>query len=166
MDVESRSYHPRTADASVPRGSAIQYGEEGTPRTDRVPILLRHHPRDLREVAEVVRDPCREQLPERHRAECGMLPLERELPFAERPRVEQGDVVRAEARELVEQLDQRLARALTHVGEPVERLEAPVRALREDELRARYPVGPLAVHEVPDVVEGAECLGTFVPADP
>jgi len=57
---------------------SVDHGKVGAPRADRVTILLRHHTRDLRDVAEVVRDPRGEQLPQRDRAEVRMFALERE----------------------------------------------------------------------------------------
>ena len=35
---------------------SIHHRQIGAPRTDRIAILLRHHTRNLRDVAEVVRD--------------------------------------------------------------------------------------------------------------
>lgn len=49
-----------------------QYWHERHPGANGVAILLRHHSRGLRDVAEIVHDPRREQLAQRHSAECRM----------------------------------------------------------------------------------------------
>ena len=97
---------------------------------------------------QVVRDPRGQQLPQRDRAELGVLALERELDLGQPPPGERGQVVRAQPSKLVEQLGERLSLTLAELGEAVVGREAPVRALREDELRARDPICALAVDEM------------------
>ena len=65
--------------------STVEDRQIGSPGSDLVPVLPGHHSRDLREVTEVVCHPGREQLPERDRAEGGVLAFERELALADLP---------------------------------------------------------------------------------
>src|SRR5262245_19400498 len=51
--------------------SARDDSEVHAPGTDLVGVLVRHHARDLDDVIEVVRDPGREELPQRDGAELG-----------------------------------------------------------------------------------------------
>jgi hypothetical protein len=58
--------------------SALHHAQERGPRTDRLPVLVRHHPGKLVQVAEVVRRPGGEKLGKRHHSERGVAaaPLE------------------------------------------------------------------------------------------
>src|SRR6185503_19636881 len=78
------------------------------PRTDRVTILFRHYPGNLRNVAEVMSNPCREELSQRHGAELRMHALQRELRVGESPTGKLRQIFGTQAREFVEQLWKRL----------------------------------------------------------
>src|SRR5262245_53896190 len=64
-----------SADFAVapPRASAVHHREVRAPGAHRLAVLLRHHPRRLRDVPQVVRHPGGEELPQRHRPELGVL---------------------------------------------------------------------------------------------
>lgn len=95
--------------------SAVHHGEVGAPGADRLAVLLRHDARRLRDVPQVVCDPGGQQLTQRDRSELRMLPLPGELSLREAPSSEYGQVLRPQARELVEELRERLALALTEL---------------------------------------------------
>src|SRR5206468_4254547 len=65
------------------------------------------------------------------------------------------------ALEIVEQLGERLSRALPCLREAVERLETATGALLEDDARSRNPVGALAMDQMADHIERAPRVGTF-----
>ncbi len=77
-----------------------------------------------------------------------MLTLERELGIRQLPPGQRSKILRAEKREFVEQLGQRLSFALTELCLTIEGSESPLRPLSEDDLRARNPVGPFRVVEM------------------
>ena len=102
--------------------SAIHDRQIRAPWTDRLAILLRHHARGLRDVAEIVADPRREQLTKRHRSEFGMLARQLEILLLEVPPAQGRDIFRAQ---LVKLLQQILEGALsTEIKESIERIEA------------------------------------------
>ena len=70
-----------------------EHGHERRPRPDLIAVLLGHDARDLGNVAEVVNDPARQQLAQRHRAEARMLARQVELLV--------GDVLRAQQCEIL-----------------------------------------------------------------
>lgn len=160
--TEVRALPARNVHRPGSTGAPVEHGQVSPPRPHRLAILLGHHARGLRDVAKVVRDPRGQQLPKRDGAELRVLPLERELLLGELPRAERVEVRRAQTRELVEQVGETLATAIPNVREAVEGLEASVSSASEDDPGTRNPVGALAVDQVPEVVEGAERIGTFV----
>src|SRR5215212_1320827 len=91
-----------------------------------------------------------------------MLTLESELAVANLPAAQGDEIRRSEFAELVEQLSETLSLTFVNLREAVIRLEAAIRSLVEDDPRARNPVRVLAVNQMPDVVEGAECVRAFV----
>src|SRR5262252_7707725 len=93
----------RRSPASGRVTSAIHDGEIRAPRADGVAVLLGHHARGLRDVAEVVADPGREQLTERDRSEFRMLAGQRELRAGQLPAGERAEVAGAQLFEFVEQ---------------------------------------------------------------
>src|SRR4051812_40163603 len=114
--------------------SAIHYRQICPPGPHGLAILLRHHARRLSDGPQVVRDPRRQQLTERHGSELGMFSFERELRLGQSPSRERRQTVRSSSGEFVEQLLQRLALTLPELREPIERLEAAIRALCENDL--------------------------------
>ena len=94
------------------------------------------------------------------------LALERELGVREVPAAQRREVLLAEAGELVEELLQVLPCTVVRVREAVERLEAAVCVLGEDDAGARDPVGAFTVDEMADVVERGERVRTLVRLDP
>src|SRR5262249_22716987 len=65
-------------------------------------------------------------------------------------------------RELIEQLDERFAAAVALLRQPIEPVELLRLAELENPSHAGNPVGPLAVNQVANDVEGAPGAGTFV----
>ena len=65
--------------------SAIEDRQIGPPRPDRVPVLLGHDSRRLGNVAEVVRHPGGEQLPQGDRAQRRVLPFQRQFTLGQPP---------------------------------------------------------------------------------
>lgn len=55
-----------------------EYRQICSPWADLFAILLAHHPRDLRDVAQIVNDPRRQQLAERYDPKFRMLPAFRQ----------------------------------------------------------------------------------------
>src|SRR6185503_17207311 len=158
----SVAYLPGAVARTIPTTLSLHDRQVCPPRTDRVTILFRHYPGNLRNVAEVMSNPCREELSQRHGAELRMHALQRELRVGESPTGKLRQIFGTQAREFVEQLWKRLPFALPKLREAVVRREPRVDALRQDDLRAGNPVSPLAVHEVPDDVVGAPRVRTFV----
>ena len=105
-------------------------------RSDRFAISLCHHARRLGDVPEVMRDPRREQLAQRHASELRMLTFEGELSFRQRPAAQHRDVIGAKPGEFIEQRAEALAGTLAFLREPVVAFEAHARPLREDDPRA------------------------------
>ncbi len=75
-ECTSRCASARDSAARRPRSAPREDREVRGPRTDRFVILLRHHPGDLRDVAEIVHDPRREELAQRHHPELRDAPLQ------------------------------------------------------------------------------------------
>lgn len=59
--------------------------EKANPRTNLGAVLLRHDPRDLRDVSEIVHHPRRQELPERDGTEAGVLAPQVQLRVGEIP---------------------------------------------------------------------------------
>src|SRR6185503_8611433 len=89
-----------------------------------------------------------------------------EVRVAQAHRREVAQALPPQRRELVEQDRQRLSLGFSELRESIERLERACLALLQDDSRARYPVGPLAVNQVADDVEGTPGLAAFVRGDP
>ena len=62
-----------------------QNGQVGQPRAHGCAVLLRHHPHYLRDVPQVVHNPCGQQLRERNLTEARMLARQREVLRGEAP---------------------------------------------------------------------------------
>ena len=90
----------------------------------------------------------------------------RQVLIAQIPSPQRGEVRLAEARELLEQLGQRFAGALSRLGEAIVAVEGPRLALLEDDASPHDPVGLLAVDEMADDIVGAEGVGALVGAGP
>lgn len=104
--------------SSVPRSEDWQVR---APRAHGVPISLRHHARRLCHVPEVVGYPRRKQLAERDAAKLRVLTLEGEFALGEIPGAERRQVRRAQARELVQQIDESLPLTLADLGKAIVR---------------------------------------------
>jgi hypothetical protein len=115
---------------------------------------------------EIVGDPGGEELAQGDRPELGVLPASIEVGRLERERFQRSDVGGAEARELVEELVQRLPARGLLLSESVEGLERALIAGFEDHARARHPVGLLAVDQMPHDVERSERIGALVAMEP
>src|SRR6478752_1002589 len=118
-----------TASSSI-AAAVILSGQDGqvrTPRPDRVTVLLRHHTSDLRDVSQVVDDPCRQQLPEHDHSELRVLPRECEFGVGQSPASERREVRCTQPRKLVEEVVERFTLTLPKWREAVERHETDVR---------------------------------------
>src|SRR3954447_26834493 len=80
--------------------SSVQDRQVSLPRAHRCSILLRHHTSDLRQVTQVVRDPCREELLQRDAAERRMLAAQLELCRRQVERAQVSHVLRPQPAEL------------------------------------------------------------------
>ena len=69
-------------------------------------------------------------------------------------------------REIVQELLDRLLRALVRLREAVEGIEWPGFAVQQDNPRARYPVGALPDDQVAHDIEGAPGIFSFVAVYP
>jgi len=144
----------------------VHDAEELGPRSDCLAVLVRHAPRDLVMVSQVVRRPGGEQLAERDRAENRMGAATVKCRGGEIESAQGREVLAPETRELVEQLVERLPGARPLLREAIVAIERTRLAVLEDDAGARDPVGLLAVDQVPDHVEGAERLRPFGAARP
>ena len=80
-------------------------------------MLTGHHARDLRHVSKVVHDPRGEQLSQRDRAELRMFSGAAEFSVREPPACHGRQALRAEAREIVEQIAERPILSLVELCE-------------------------------------------------
>ena len=80
--------------------------------------------------------------------------------------LQRAEVVLPQCRELVEQAGQRSLPRRLELREAIEFFKGLTVTALEDHSRARHPVGPLAVNQMPDDVEGAPRVGSFVCRDP
>jgi len=142
---------------------ALKDTQINAPRTDRVPILVRQHPRDLVEMGQIMTGPGRQQLRQRDGAERGMRSAPIEICRSEVQAAQCCQIVRSHTRELVEQLVQRCAAPpVVQVPLAIERLEGTALPDGHDHRDARHPVGSLGVNQVGDDVERAPGRGAFV----
>ena len=116
---------------------------------------MREHPRDLRDVIEIVDHPRGEQLPERDGAERRMPAAAIEIGGGEAKRLDPGYVLSTQSRELVEQARQASSPRRLELCKADELVERRGFAGIEDPECSRQPIGPLAVDQVTDDVEGA-----------
>src|SRR3989449_11335290 len=93
-------------------------------------VLLRHHARDLGDVAQVVHHPRREQLGERHLAQLGMLAAERQLLPGQMPAPQRRDTLSACLSKSIQPSFERPAREAPGLRESVEWLERFAQARR------------------------------------
>ena len=112
---------------------------------------------DLRYVIKVVHGPRREELAQRHFPERRVQARTVEV-VVRCQRVELREVVRPQLREPVNQRVERRVHVALHVGEAVERVECRGRAVLEDQLRSRDPVGELAADQVADHITRAPAI--------
>src|SRR6266850_7211740 len=91
-----------------------------------------------------------------------MTPATVEVVGAQMQRFERSQVFPAQRRELVEQARERSSFRFHKLREAIELLEWLRLAVVEDEAGTRDPVGPFAVNQVPDDVERAPGVATFV----
>ena len=137
-----------------------EHGQVGHPGSDLIAILLGHHPRDLRDVAEVVHHP---GWPAGGAASRG--PRLGWLPgrsSSASPRRQERSSSRFAARSSANSASSDssdAARVAAPVAEAVVRLEPRIGPAGEDDARPGNPVGLLAVDQVAHHVEGAEGLG-------
>jgi hypothetical protein len=138
----------------------------GHPRPDLFPILLGHDPGHLRNMAEIVNDPCRQQLTQGDATKAGMVAREVKVFLRQAPVAKHIEVRGSEASEFLQEGPQGALGIAAPVPEPIVGLEGRIRAPGEDDASPGDPVGFLSVDEMPDDVEWAECLGPFRAAAP
>ena len=143
-----------------------EHGKKRYPGTDLIPVLLRHHARDLGEVSQVVYDPTRQQLPQRHTPQARVLPREVELPCGKPPGTEEIQIRSPQPSELGQERRQGPAGVARPVAETVVWLEAEIGSLRKDDAGPWDPVGFFPVDQMSDDIEGTEGVGTFRTSDP
>src|SRR3712207_2587564 len=170
--VLPRTVNPTGSGADVPRDAALatsspQCTQIGTPRTDGIAVLARHRARDLDDVPEVVGNPGREVLLERHAAELGVDAGELELRGGQRPPAQCAEALAAQtSKRLDEVVDRVVATHRALMRRPIERREFEARPLRNDDPRARNPVAPLPFYEMADDFARAPRLGPLILARP
>src|SRR6266511_674129 len=143
-----------------------QHGQVWHPRPNVGTVLLGHYPGDLRDMSQIVNDPGGQKLPQRHRAEAGVLSEQVELCVGQVPGLEHPEVLGTQACELIEQGIVGALRSPCAVTEPIIRLEAPVGTLRENDARPGHPIGFLAIDQMADVVERTEGIWPLCTARP
>ena len=115
---------------------------------------------------EVVCHPCRQELSHGDETELRVTPAAVEVRVGEPKRFQRAEVFPPERSELVEELRQRSALRHRELRKAIELLEGSGLAVFTDDSGAGYPVGPLAVDQVSDDVEGAPRVTAFVGCDP
>ncbi len=103
----------------------------------------------LRDVIEIVNGPCRQQLAHRHLPEGRMQAAPVEIGVRDEG-IEPGEVLGAQGGESLHELVEGRAGITVGVGEAVERVECPRRAVLDDPPGARDPVLELRADEVAD----------------
>ncbi len=137
------------------RQDRLEDRQVGLPGADGVGVLPRHDADDLADVAQVVRDPRRQVLPQRHDAEVRMPSAARHVGVGQPERVEPGEALGSQSIERVEQFAERPALRRREHRLAIERRERHRVAMPQDVLDARHPVVALAVNQMADDVERA-----------
>src|SRR2546421_9055241 len=143
-----------------------EHRQKGRPRPDHISVLLRHHPRYLRQMSEVVYHPCCQQLSQRDPAQTRVFTGEIELRPSDLPGLELLQVRSPQPRKLGEERIQGAPRVAPPVTEAIVRLEAETGSLGKNDARSRGPIRFLTVDEVPYHIERTERCGTLGASDP
>jgi hypothetical protein len=136
------------------------------PRADFIRVLAGEHPRNLHDVIEVMRHPCRQKLPERHFAQFRVPADAVEVRIGQLEGAQLAEVGLPKPREVVEQVGQGSPSRSGELREPVEFVEGARVAVRQDDLRPWDPVDLLTVYQVPHDIEGAPRVFALVSAGP
>jgi hypothetical protein len=144
----------------------VEDGEVGAPGAHRRAVPLGHHARDLRQVAEIVDHPRRQQFPQRDGPERGMRPAPCQIIAGERQLPKCREIRRPQSLERSEKIGHRATTGGTTVGNAVERLEALRRTVLQYPPDADHPIDPFPFDEMTRHVPGSERPGSFVGGDP
>jgi hypothetical protein len=128
--------------------------------------LPAHDPGDLAKVVEVMGYPRGQELTQRDRTQLGVLSAALKIGLGQSQRFEPGQALGSELREGVKQLRQGFATRLPELGESVERSKRPRLTMSQQQLGPGYPVGALAMNEVPYYIVGAPGVLPLVGAGP
>src|ERR1041385_6048739 len=145
---------------------AREHGQVRLPRPHRDGVLLRHHPCDLADVPQVVHDPGREQLRQRHAAQLGVRAAQRQLLRRQVPAAQRLEPLSPQLGEAVEQPLERPSGKPAALREPVERLERLRLSLTQDDLRAGDPVRLFTVDQMAHYVLRAPRIGALGRIEP
>ena len=145
---------------------ALHHAQKTHPRPHRFLILIGHDPRYLVQMRQVVRRPCRQQLRERHLAQCVMpsAPLKILLRQTKTPHLIK--IFRANTRKFVEQLAQLLAPAVAHMAFAIERRKRLRVARSQNQPHPRRPIVVFRVDQVRDNRIHAPRITAFIAVRP
>lgn len=117
-------------------------------------------------MVEIVSGPCREQLPQRDDAELRVRSAAIEIALGQLERGQIAEVLLSERSELVEKARERASPGQIELRKAIEFVERTGLTVLENDLRARHPVGVLAMNQVPHHVVRAPRLATFIRGNP
>jgi hypothetical protein len=141
---------------------ALQHAEICSPWAYCVAVLVRHDPRYLVQVSEVMHRPRCQKLRQRNCSEVRVEPAKRKVRRLESEPAQFAQVLRPQLGKLIQKLAERLALALPRLGEAIESVERSALSELQDHLRPRHPVGALAMDEMTDNIECAPGIRAFI----
>jgi hypothetical protein len=127
---------------------------------------MSHGFHDLRNVSEIVDDPCCQQMAQGNSTQVGMLAREGELFVGKLQGMQSNKTLPPQRRELIEQLLDGFVLNQWAEGESVKAIKSTGVLMLKDSFRTRHPVGSLAVREMPYDIGGAEGFGRLPAVQP
>jgi hypothetical protein len=144
----------------------LQHTEVGAPGTDGFEVLVGHNPGDLVEMSQVMSRPACQVLRQSHGSEGRMASATAKIRWLEVQGSELVQAFGARTRKFIQQLSEGLALTGLYMASAIEGLKRTRLARLQDHLRARDPIGALAINEVGDDIEGAPSAFAFVAERP
>ncbi|MCU1250115.1 MAG: hypothetical protein JWQ49_3144 [Edaphobacter sp.] len=135
--------------------TTLQNSKIGAPRTHSLPILMRHNPRNLVQMRQVMRRPCRQQLRQSHHAESRMPSQPLQILSPQIQSLQFTQVLRPQTSKFIQQQLQRFAVPLLHMPRTIERLKRPALPRFQYHPRSRHPIHPFPGDQMPHHIEHA-----------
>jgi hypothetical protein len=145
---------------------APHHAEVLRPRAHGFLVLVRHHPRYLVNVSQIVSGPRRQQLRQRDDSERWMSPAQRKPVGFQVERSEPLQILGSQSREFIQQVRERLALAVTILRRPIEAIERPGFTELQNDLGALNPVRPFPMNQMANDVEDGPGIGSFISRRP